>query len=92
MAEKMSGMEMMLASALRAAGFDPVAIKANIEQFVGSLVSSIQGLHSKADNNAIVQAEILARLKRIEAKMDIPAELDDNAGSNLRLVSTGKTN
>lgn len=77
--EKLSGMEMMMNSLLRAAGFDPTELRENITQGITGFQTAIKALQSRLD-------QIDARLERIENHLEISAGSADNERPRLHAV------
>lgn len=91
MTEKLSGMEMMLNSLLKAAGFDPSVIRKNIEDAAGSFKGAIDALASRLDAIDNRMAQIDARLQRIEIAMDIAPENGESDKHAPRQIAAHKS-
>lgn len=91
MAEKLSGMEMMLNSILKAAGFDPSIIKKNIEDAASSFKGAIDALAMRLDTIDKRLETIDARLQRIEIQMDIAPENGETDSAPKRLAGRPET-
>ncbi len=68
--EKMSGMEMMLNSLLKAAGFDPTELRNGVEEFATGLQATMQNANKRL-------SIIDARLERIEIALAISREKEE---------------
>ena len=71
MTEKPSGMEMMLNSLLKAAGFDPKLIVQNVENFAQQFQGALAQLQARLDM-------IDARLERLEIALEVASLKEDN--------------
>ena len=74
---KLSGMEMMLNSLLKAAGFDPNEIAKNIQITVKGFQDATVALQKRLDAIHAEQQLMNARLERIEMALDIQVENGD---------------
>lgn len=68
----MNGMEMMVSSLLKAAGFNPEEIKASIINTMARFETMANDLQNSIN-------QINARLERIEKRLDIAAESEDTS-------------
>ena len=84
---KLSGMEQLMHSLLKAAGFDPDILAKD----VGSIVTALQSRLDEIDKNQLsivaTQQEISARLERIELALEISVE-STNSNQPRRLTSS----
>lgn len=71
MAEQKSGMEMMLASLMKAAGFDPKQLEKAIVETVDGFRQMVVALGERLDKIDQKQAVIDARLERIEHALNL---------------------
>lgn len=74
-----SGMEMLVESVLKAAGFNPKEIFENVEQTVASFKNAADKLQQSQNEIHGQLAVINARLERIERHLEIAS--DDGQGS-----------
>lgn len=79
MAEKMSGIEMVLNSLMKSAGIDPVEIQKNIASFAEGLKTGLENTHKLLLEIREEQRVTSARLERIEIALDIRSSTDDTA-------------
>jgi len=86
--QKLSGMEQMLNSLLKAAGFDPRQITENIDKTVKGFQGAMQALQDRLDKIDQRQTIIDARLERIEIHLAISPRTEDN-GETIRRLTTG---
>lgn len=69
-----SGMEMMVNSVLKMAGFDPTELKASIENVIGGFQKLAQEIFNRVDNIDKQNAIINARLERLELHLGVSNE------------------
>lgn len=69
-----SGMEMMLNSLLKAAGFDPTELKKNIEETVSGFQQMARTIGERLEAIDKRQAIIDARLERMEIHLGVSVE------------------
>ena len=87
MAEKLSGMEMMMHSLLKAAGFNPQELIATVEKTVTGFQQATEALQARL--NAIDETNRImsAQLERIEKALEISGEGADNGASQTRRLA-----
>ncbi len=90
MAEKMSGMEMMMNSLLKAAGFDPTELKLAIENTIGGFQNMAREIFNRIDAIDKRQAIIDARLERLELHLGVGAEVAHSNGDGRKALGGPK--
>ena len=86
MAEKMTGMEMMMNSLLKAAGFDPTELKAAIENTIGGFQAMAKAIFDRIDAIDKRQSIIDARLERLENHLGVDAGVAHTNGDGRKQI------
>lgn len=85
--QKLSGIEMMMNSLLKAAGFDPRIIADNVVKTVKEFQDATAALQHRLDAVDLHLMENNARLERIELALEIRRESVDTDTAPRRLTS-----
>ena len=84
-----TGMEVMLNSLLKAAGFDPREIAENVGKTVTQFQAAMQALQMTLTRIEQTQAQINARLERVEQALAITDEVAENQDVQPRRLISG---
>jgi prefoldin subunit 5 len=84
-----SGMEVMLNSLLKAAGFDPREIAENVAKTIQQFQQAMNALQMTLSRIEQSQAQINVRLERIETAMAITDEVAENQDTQPRRLISG---